>query len=133
MHPASNLAFYQAASTLIPVFVLALMFQARYLGRDEPSATEHRAGAFASLAVIALAIAGEIAALHVLSTGRPSETSHRTIVYALGFLGFAFWIATIARVLAPAPPHDASSRDKAIAVALVVIGLGVLAGVMIAG
>jgi hypothetical protein len=127
-----NLTFYQAAVALIPALAFALMFQARYLERDDGKSEELRAGALGALAVLALAFAGEIAALHVLSSGKPSDTSHRIVVQALATLGFSVWVLAVFRALGP-HTRKYARVDAVAAVVLIGIGMGVFAWLLAAG
>jgi hypothetical protein len=97
----TNLAFYEAAAQIIPVLFVVLVLEARFF---RPM-TELFAGVsfrqwwrvldrVAITMGLVIITAGEVAALHVLDTGRPSGLAHEVTSYALGIEGLgAVWLA----------------------------------------
>lgn len=95
-----DLSFYEAAAQVIPILLLALAVETRFLENLRPFAVGSRRptrrlllqdAVLLPIAVVAM-VAGELAALHVLLDGHASGLEQRLTVVAL--LVGAFGIAT---------------------------------------
>jgi len=91
------LAFYGVAATIIPVLLIALVFQAKGFDLPEPQAPIV-APVVGSL-VLAFAVVGEIAALKALSTRHPTHYEHLFAVVGLFTTGFAMLYFAISELV----------------------------------
>jgi hypothetical protein len=79
------LAFYSVAATVIPVLLIALVFQAK-LTDPKP---QHPIVALILGVLLAVSIVSEVATLKALSTGQPTHAEHLFAVIGLFVAGFA--------------------------------------------
>jgi hypothetical protein len=85
--PVNELEFYSAASQVIPLLFLVIVFEVRFWERGSyresgPFWVRWAARAL-DVMVLLVIVAGEWAALRVLDTGSPGEWSRRLVVVAL--------------------------------------------------
>ena len=109
------LAFYEVAATVLPVLLLALIFQVNFLEKspqplvrrfydkvgksaDDPltlrllnfsNALRGSGDAMFTIAVLAFGLVGEVVALNALATRRPTDTSREVIAVGLWLTGMA--------------------------------------------
>jgi hypothetical protein len=79
-----SLTFYSVAATVIPVFLITALFQAK----APESLFDPAIRLVAVVLFLVTAVIGEISALHVLSTGHPTSSAKSGVSVALEVLGF---------------------------------------------
>ena len=120
------LAFYSVAATVIPVLLIALVFQAKGFDLPEPQAPI-LAPVVGSL-VLAFAVVGEIAALKALSTRHPTHDQHVFAVVGLFTIGFAVLYFAISELVGHGGRIETQGERRAFAsVMLFVVVAAVIA------